>query len=286
MDQSTAEAIGAVVGLISLPVAVASAAFAWWAGRAAARSARAAEQQNQLGHADRLGSWQPSVDMVLDEVTFRWATREDVREPGDATDPGLSSTDAVSPGRAERDQLHVEVVVSGSLVNHTGREMLATAHALHRRRVRYPLQNQGVFLIDGEDRDQTVIAANATAAFRWIDRRPMAEWLLHRAVSDQRPASEDQVRVPRPREHHRSSGGFRVVLDSRAAERVSEVWTALLERSPIRPAGRDQQDELLWGLAESASGPIDDDVVRYRCAADGTLAQLEPSGVRWVPGRL
>ncbi|MGN6408329.1 MAG: hypothetical protein ACTHMH_08265 [Curtobacterium sp.] len=284
MDETTAATISAVAATVSLPVAVASAVVAWRAGRA---NTRAADQQNQLGHAAWLGSWQPTVDMVLDAVTYRWATDAQVWEPGEQTDPGLAAGEGVSPDRARDERLHVEVVVSGRLVNHSPREMLATAHALRRRQVRYPLRNQGVFLVDGVDRHQAVIAANSTVAFRWIDRLPVDDWLRHLAVADRWAAFD--VPIPlRRRDRARSpqSGGFCVVLDSRAAERVSEVWTAILERPAVQPCGRDDRDQLLWAPAESASAPIDDDVIRYRCAADSTLAQLRPPRLRLVPGRL
>jgi len=284
MDETTAAAISAVAATVSVPVAVASAVVAWRAGRAAKR---AADQQNQLGHAAWVGSWQPTVDMVLDAVTYRWATDTEVWEPGAATDPGLVPGEGVSPRRARDERLHVEVVVSGRLVNHSSREVLATAHALRRRRVRFPLRNQGVFLVDGVDRHQAVVAANSTIAFRWIDRLPVDDWLRHLAASDRWPAFDVPIGLRRRgRTDSLQSGGFRVVLDSRAAERVSEVWTAILERPAVRPCGRDDRDELLWAPAESASAPIDDDVIRYRCAADSTLAQLRPPRLRLVPGRL
>jgi hypothetical protein len=284
MDETTAATISAVAATVSLPVAVASAVVAWRAGRAATR---AADQQNQLGHAAWLGSWQPTVDMVLDAVTYRWATDAQVWEPGQQTDPGLAPGEGVSPDRARNERLHVEVVASGRLVNHAPREMLATAHALRRRQVRYPLRNQGVFLVDGVDRHQAVIAANSTVAFRWIDRRPVDDWLRQLAASDRWPTFDVPIRLRRrDRTLSSQAGGFCVVLDSRAAERVSEVWTAILERPAVRPCGRDDRDQLLWAPAASASAPIDDDVIRYRCAVDSTLAQLRPPRLSLVPGRL
>lgn len=284
MDETTAATISAVAATVSLPVAVASAVVAWRAGRAATR---AADQQNQLGHAAWLGSWQPTVDMVLDAVTYRWATDAQVWEPGQQTDPGLAPGEGVSPDRARNERLHVEVVASGRLVNHAPREMLATAHALRRRQVRYPLRNQGVFLVDGVDRHQAVIAANSTVAFRWIDRRPVDDWLRQLAASDRWPTFDVPIRLRRrDRALSSQAGGFCVVLDSRAAERVSEVWTAILERPAVRPCGRDDRDQLLWAPAASASAPIDDDVIRYRCAVDSTLAQLRQPRLSLVPGRL
>ncbi|WP_193105072.1 hypothetical protein [Brachybacterium sp. FME24] len=266
-----------------------------------------AEMQAQLAYQTSVGRWDPPVSLEIRNVDYRWSTDGLVWSSGGRTDPGIEPEGRVTRDAAMEQGLFAEVILNGILVNHGARPMLLTFRDTDPRNWRFPLQNQRVVLIDGEDRDQATIDPSESLRFTWVDRRSFEAWREHHVAHEERNMWDDEeLEPPRPtffesfrmmcsrryrpylewkREIHERSG-FRIVVDSRTVERVSTVWSVQLGQSPLETAGRDEASQkLLWQIRSPASSPIDDDVVMYRCGQDATLAQLEEPLFRTVPGR-
>lgn len=301
--------IGDLAPFLTIPVGLLSAVIAWRAGRAASRSAAVAEDQRQLTHVDRVAAWRPPMSMILSAVHTRWSTNEEVWTRGKATETGFRREDSLPWARLKAEHMHAEILVTGRLVNHTDTELLVSAGSMFSRGVSYPLRNEGLFLVGGEDRNNFILSPGEHQTFTWVDRRPAIDWLAHYRASEEGRMTELPKEVPDPRaensiwqrvgqiwSHGASAmlrkrekvlmqGSFRVVADSRAAERVSTVWTARLSRSALQPRGRDADGELVWGLAPTIFGKVDDDVILYRSHIDVALARLKRPRVTHVPGR-
>lgn len=300
-----------IIAGVSAAAALVSAVFAIGSSRSSKRSAKVAVQQAQLTYQTNVGTWEPTVSFDIVGVRYRWAKDSIVWDEGAHADPGLRREDQVTRREAEQRGLFVEVLATGRLVNHRSRPVLLTFHDSDPNSRRLPLQNQRLFLIDGVDRRQATLAPGEELDVTWVDRRSFDQWREHCIAYEERNMWDDEeLEPPSPSawgeilefcrrwrdpwfdsyQEWRSSvlgrSGFRVVVDSRVADRISEVWDAELGQSPVTPMGRDEHSrELLWRLRPNVSTPVDDDVVRYRCHQDTTLAQLERPRMRMVPGR-
>lgn len=231
---------------------------------------------------------------------------------GAATDPGVSADQEITWRDALERDLHAEIVISGKLVNRSSVDALLTIRSTRSSKVRYPLRNQGLFLLNGEDKHRAVLKDGDTLSFTWVDRRPFEEWRrLHVATKPNNPFGDDDLKHPRlpfwtqarnvlkrfgdPIEDAYSDwaseviseSGFKVVAETRVRERVSAVWDVELSQAPMEPHSQDvDSQQTLWKLNGGPDFPIDDDVVTYRCHQDATLAQVDPPARRHVPGRL
>lgn len=269
----TPDQVSIGVSVMGVVIALAAAWFARRSSAAAAESARSAARQVQLSYVESISRSQPPMTMVLDAVECRWSTNgflwDDI---GGATDPGLPADAKLTQEAAAERDLHVEVVVRGRLVNTTTEEVLLTKIP---GRTRQPHQNQDVVLVDGHHTVKTVIPGAGSVDFTWVDRRPFAEWeALALALDNAGPQAG-------------RNSGFEMVAHGRMDERISYIWTAELGRSAIAPFAQEElTNAMRWRLAESTDGPIDDEVIRYRCRLDATLAQVDPPQYRTVLGRL
>lgn len=299
-----------IAGLSAL-AAIVSAVVAVRSSAASRRSARMAERQVQLTYQESVGNWEPAVDLEILHVSYRWSKRGMVWEEGEWGDPGVGPHEWLTLKDIASRGLEVEVVLTGMLIHHGARSALLTAHDHDPSSRRMPLWNQRVFLIDGRATRKAVIPPGVRKRVTWIDRRSPEEWQEHHIAESERNAWGDRELEP-PTPSHQARivdairqlrdprysrylewkaavlrrSGFRLVIDTRAANRIPEVWDIQLGQSPLIPADRDEKTELLrWQVNSEASAPIDDEVVVYRCHRDMTFAQLETPRMRKVPGR-
>lgn len=300
-----------IIAGASAVAALVSAVFAVGSSRSSKRSSEMAAQQTQLTYQHMVGRWEPMVSFDVVSVRYRWAKDSTVWDAGGHADPCLGREDRVTRLEAEDRELFVEVLATGRLINHGRRPALLTFYDADPSPYRLPLRNQRLFLVDGADSRQTTLAPGDSLNVTWVDRRSFEEWREHSVAHEERNAwDDDELRPPSLsvlgsvielcrrlwdpwhssyqtwRSEVLGRSGFRVVVDSRVADRISEVWDAELGRSPITSTGRDETSQkLLWQLQPDATSPVDDDVVRYRCHQDTTLAQLKRPRMRTVPGR-
>ena len=169
-----------------------------------------------------------------------------------------------------------------------------------------PAYNECLFIVDEKDSSRFILAPEGEIRFTWIDRKSLNEWrAIHHATNeDAKKIDRDfEMRSERlspwrrmlgKREtsyldwsaHERSQAGFAVVADSRMATRVSTIWYVEPRQSAITPAPVDSDSKPIgWKLQPSVAGPIDDDVMEYRCFHNSALAQLEKPRVIHLPGR-
>lgn len=306
MEMTTAISAASAVGALT------AAYFAARSSGAARRSAHASEQQAELAFVESVRRWRPPITMNISSVKYRWSTDSAYTQLGASTDPGVTYDEKVTRKGAAEGRLCAEVVICGELFNTTPDSALLTIRRSKDSDIRYPLQNEGLFLVDGQDRNEWPLAAGGQANFTWIDRRSFEAWRhLYVATQTRNIWSDADLRTPslhfwagitsavrkfinpsydvvgRWKEHIVTGSGFKVVADNRTVERVSTVWCAALSKAPIEAFGRDADSgDLTWRLCRDPTGNIDDDIVHYRCYPDTTLAQISPPNYRAVPGRL
>ncbi len=299
-----------MISIGSVIVAVVAAIAAVRSSRASRSSAKIAEVQAQLSYQSLVGEAEPSAMLELDEVEYRWSSSGIVLTPGGATDAVVTREALVTLNEASSMGLHAEIVLRGRLVNQRSSQMLVTYKGSWADEVRYPLQNQSLFLIDGEEQQHMTVAANGSLDFVWVDRRSIDQWRQLYIAAEQPRAKDEELQIPRgsfwervadevqslrdPRYDRsslwrakiRENNGFRLVVERRAAERIATVWTVTPHQAPVdRREWEHGEKKWRWGLREAVNAPIDDEVIFYRYTRDATLAQVDPPRERWVPGR-
>lgn len=299
---------------INLGILSVSAGSAWWAATSAKKSSRVeqstqqtAKQQAQYSFAEMVRGWRPDVTMELSKVSYRWATNATMwQNEGSATKPELEVDESITLSNADTQNIRVEIVAQGRIINRTTEQMLLTVKAL-REDVYYPLQNECRFILEGKPRTNYVLGPESVAEFTWVDRKTLDDWReLYQATNrrsdtvdkefsrELRPASLWQRLRGQSEESAigwnariRSQAGFIVVAENRMVDRVSTVWRVEPGQSAIKPSSNaEPSEDITWKLQSSAEDPIDDDVLLYRCYYDTALAQLNTPRVIKLPGRI
>lgn len=153
----------AVAAVVSAAVAIVAARIARQNAKDAKASAAATRIQADVAYAGLVAAspGTASSDVVLDRVSYRWAAdgMRIAAPAGYATSvDGVDSVSFLTRRAAVDKELFAEIVIDGTLKNTTDHEVLVTVRA--RRQVRYPLQNQGVFVVDGQDRHSMVLRSS------------------------------------------------------------------------------------------------------------------------------
>ncbi|MGW4521132.1 hypothetical protein [Amycolatopsis sp. NPDC004378] len=287
------------VSVASLVIALGSLLYSRRSARTGRRSLDVASVIGQVNYENARAGHTPAATLVLTEVEHRPAT---ARDQG-----GIVGAEARTwAEQHEADSL--EVVARGQLTNNTGHELLVTLrdHPRSRRQGRYSFRNQSVFILDCAEVDlgRTVLPAGADVTFEWIDRRTRQEWTVIHGLGDACDGTSspfavglswrDYLKAPfdsyaaeRVRQRTIARSGFYIVCESRATERVATIWHAEVVQAPIAISGHNPDTgRVTYGpAARSVTGPIDDDIIRYRVTADPALALLRPPRLRYLRGR-
>ena len=303
-----AEPVMAGAAVVSAVVALVALQHSRRSARAARNSAATARMSAELSYVGQVSERSIPVDLRLTRVEFRWSTSTMLFDhEGRATDPGIEA-DAVSIEHAEEIGLAAEMVIEGTLENRTSIDQLVTVYG--GRGSRRPLQNEGVFLVGDQDTHRAVLGPEDRIDFLWVDRWPLRDWRELSQALNRRDLEGDEVSLPAPEHtlrervrrvmspefghrHHldrraeiRRRFGFRIVAEPRMESRLALIWQVEPARSAIRPSmGDEVAAPIAWRLSRGTAGAVDDDLVRYRCAFDTTLAQISPTGLLQLPGR-
>lgn len=291
---------------VTAGAAVWSAISAMKSNKSEKASQKIAKRQAQLGFAEVVRAWQPAVAMDLMRVQYRWASNRYMwTDTGGPSEPDLAVNESVTISDADDKGVKVEIVLKGCLVNNTSEQMLLTVRGM-RGGVRYPLENEGLFVVNGEERSRFILEAHSKQEFTWVDRKSIADWrsIYHATDSGASTVdrkfkhSLDHVKLRQRLFGKRSidlldwaarvreQAGFVVVAESRMETRLSTIWHVEPGQSAIIPDFRSTRSESIsWKLRPTVKGPIDDDVILYRYFYSSALAQLDPPSIVHLPGR-
>lgn len=287
------------VSWASAVIALGSLLYARRSARTGRRSLDVASSIGQVNYENARAGSAPAATLTLTEVEHRTPTAMDL--------DGILGGEARSwAERHEADS--IEVAARGTLVNNTDHELLLTLHdhPQSRRRTWSWHRNQSVLVLDGipASLNRAILPAGGEAAFEWIDRRTVEEWVTISGIKSAHDGTSspfvralswrDYIRAPIDRysalrvgERKIVRSGFYLVCETRACERVATIWFAEVVAAPVTidEYDIDTQRTTYKPSFRTIAGPIDDDTIRYRVTFDPVLALLRPPRTRYLRGR-
>lgn len=283
-----------------------SAAYARKSVNAERSSQWIAKQQAQLSFAEMINGWRPPVTVELSKVAYHWSRNLRAAEAeGTTPNPVEKRSQSMTIEEAEKNDARVEIVIQGSLANKTSEEMLITIRRMKRGGWR-PLENECLLLVNGTNQERFILKSDQTVEFTWIDRKRLSDWraIYHATETDastadpkfkrplhspnllRRMQGERGIDVLEWDANERHHAGFDVVAESRMGARVATIWSFEPGRSAAVPDPAGSMSGMTsWKLQANTEGPIDDQVIKYRCYYNSTLAQIDTPSTIHLPGR-
>lgn len=300
-----------IVSGISALAALVACYFSARSSLAARRSARAASQQAKINHISAVQEWEPPVIITLADARFCWSDRIPVPLEQRAKWGGELVGEPLTAEGANKAEKFVQITVNVDVENTTNHQVMLTLFRNCKDRISYPNRHDGVFWSPQGFVSQAILEPQQKIRLVWVENRNFDFWRqLYVATRHSDIATDPDLRAPsfrladrfkafrkygldglKSQEWHWGQDligetGFSIVGESRFAARVPCIWNSFITASPVTPAGRDEDSgKLLWHITQPPSGLIDDDIIRYRCRPDYSLAQFDPPRLIRVPGR-